>query len=201
MPEPTRFLLIRHAEPDFGGERICLGRKLDVPLSPRGIEQAAVLSERLQGEALDEIHVSPLRRALQTADALTQKCPRKIAPELTEVSGGDWDGMRFADIYARYPGYFDGSKDGDCPPPGGESDAKALARGMALLNRLARQKGKRFALVTHSGLGRILLCHLMGLPLRCKRSIPMDYASCTRLEYAEGLWRVTLSEPMPYDLC
>ena len=72
---------------------------------------------------------------------------------------------------------------------------------MALLNRLARQKGKRFALVTHSGLGRILLCHLMGLPLRCKRSIPMDYASCTRLEYAEGLWRVTLSEPMPYDLC
>ena len=197
MPEPTRFLMIRHAEPDFGGERVCLGRKLDVPVSARGREQAAALAERLRFETLDAIYVSPLLRAVQTADALPQPCPRVIAPELTEVCGGEWDGMRFADIYDRYPGYFDGSEDGDVPPPGGESDGEALERGMALLNRLALREGKTFALVTHSGLGRILLCHLLKLPMRAKRSIPMDYTSCTRLEFSEGLWRVVLSEPMP----
>ncbi len=200
MPEPTRFWLIRHAEPDFGGERVCLGRKLDVPLSARGREQAVALAERLRFKKLDEIYISPLLRAIQTADALLQQCPRLIAPELTEVSGGEWDGMRFADIYARYPEYFDGSESGDMPPPGGESDAEALERGMALLNRLTRQEGKTFALVTHSGLGRILLCHLLEVPMRIKRSIPMDYTSCTRLEFSGGLWRVDLSESMPNNL-
>lgn len=201
MDEVTTLYLIRHAEPDFGESgRICLGQKLDVPLSETGKRQAARLGERLAGLELDGIYVSPLLRARQTAEALPQRCPRTVVPELTEVSSGEWDGMRFAEIYARYPSFFDFSEAGGSQtPPGGESDREALERGMRFVNRLTEQPGKSYALVTHSGLGRILVCHLMGLPLYRKRAIPMQYASCTTLRCRSGIWEAELSEELLPD--
>jgi len=196
MNDPTVFYLIRHAEPDFGSEgRICLGRKLDIPLSKEGMEQAAQLADQLKERSLDAIYISPLVRAKQTADALHQACPRIIAPELTEVYSGEWDGMRFSEIYARYPEYFDLSDtEGEKTPPGGESDEDALTRGMSLLDRLAADQGKQYALVTHSGLGRIILCHLLGMPLQRKRAIPMKYTSCTKIIFQDDVWHVELTE-------
>lgn len=196
MDNPTVFYLIRHAEPEFGGEkRICLGRKLDVPLSETGRKQASLLGEQFCNRHLDAVYTSPLIRAKQTADALPQNCPHYVAQELTEVDSGEWDGMRFADIYAHYPSFFENSKGGGGnTPPGGESDEEALARSVTFLYKLTEQKGKCFALVTHSGVGRILVCSLMGMPMYLKRTIPMQYASCTEIRYNEGSWRVVLSE-------
>ena len=99
MPDPTLFYLIRHAEPEMGENgRICLGRKLDVPLSEYGKKQALLLGEQLKDKHFDFIFTSPLLRARETADALQQDCPRMIATELTEVDGGEWDGMLFSTI-------------------------------------------------------------------------------------------------------
>ena len=197
MPDKSVFWLIRHAEPDTGpGGRVCLGQKLDVPLSPRGLAQAEALAERLRDVPFDAIYVSPLLRARQTAGALRQACPRVIAPELIEVSGGEWDGMPFSQIYERYPSFFDGSRGGDRTPPGGESDGEAFERVMGLMDRLSGGGGGTCALVTHSGLGRILLCRLMGLPPHRKRAIPMEYAGCSRIEHENGAWRVFLSGPL-----
>ena len=198
MKEQTVFYLIRHAEPESGTDgRVCLGQKLDVPLSSRGCEQAARLGERMKGKPLDAVYVSPLLRARQTAEALSKDCPRIIEPALTEVSGGEWEGMRFSEIYARYPEYFDFSEaGGGKTPPGGESDEEALARGLAFLNGLAGHPGAHYALVTHSGLGRILLCHLLGMPMHRKRTIPMKYASCTELSCREGTWDVKPAEEL-----
>ena len=197
MHDRARLYLVRHAEPDFGpGGRVCLGRKLDVPLSARGREQAAAMAESFRGVSLDAVHVSPLRRARETASALIQPCPRLVAPELNEVSGGAWDGMRFSDIYEKYPDYFDPSgPGGGRTPPGGEGDAEALARALPLVKRLA-EAGGSYALVTHAGVGRILVCELMGLPLHMKRAIPMDYASVTVLDWDGEKWTVRLSEDM-----
>ena len=201
MGEATVIELIRHAEPDYGGGgRICLGRKLDVPLSETGKMQAQQLRRQFKDIHLDAIYTSPLIRARQTAEVLPQTCRRIVAEELTEVDSGEWDGMRFSEIYASYPGFFDNSKDGGGQtPPGGESDEEALARGMSLLNRLAGQEGKHFALITHSGLGRILVCHLLGFPLYQKRTVPMQYASCTHLRFKDGSWEVSLSEELLSD--
>jgi len=196
MPDPTLFYLIRHAEPEMGSNgRICLGRKLDVPLSEYGKKQALLLGEQLKEKHFDFIFTSPLLRARQTADALTQDCPRIIAPELTEVDGGEWDGMLFSEIHTRYSSFFDNSEEGaGQTPPGGESDEKVLERGLAFLEKLTQDEGKRYALVTHSGFGRILLCHLMGKPLFLKRTIPMKYASCTMISCCNSSWNVGITE-------
>ena len=200
-PEKTVFYLIRHAEPDYGeGGRICLGRKLDLPLSAKGREQAALLGAQLKETHLDAIYVSPLLRAEQTADALPHNCPRISAPELTEVCSGEWDGMLFSNIRAQYPAYFDFTgPGGGMTPPGGESDEEALARVMSLLKRLSKSGGKQFALVTHAGLGRILLCHLMGISPHRKRAVPMKYASCTLFTFQNGIWKTALTGKMITD--
>jgi len=198
MMEPAVLYLIRHAEPEFGGgERICLGRTYDPPLSEAGKKQAADLAEKIKACRLDAVYSSPMLRARQTADMLMQECPRFIAPELTEVGSGIWEGMRFSEIYKDYPGFFDLSDtETEKTPPGGESDEAAVSRGMPLLNRLAEEEGKHFALVTHSGLGRILLCHLLGMPTKRKREIPMKYASCSLVTCAGGIWTVKLTEEL-----
>ena len=146
---------------------------------------------------LDAIYIIPLLRARQTADAFPHDCPRIIAPALTEVDSGEWDGMRFADIYTSYPEYFDFTgTGGGKTPPGGECDKEALARGLTFLDELSKHPGKSFSLITHSGFGRILLCHLLGMPMHKKRTIPMKYASCTEIIGRNGIWTVKLSGDM-----
>ena len=197
ITEPTVLWLIRHGEPEFGNcGRIYLGQTCDPPLSETGRKQAVMLKEKLKEKGLSGIYVSPMLRARQTAEMLESDSPIVIAPELIEVFSGEWEGMPFSEIREKYPTWFDFTENGEKTPPGGESDESALARGLSLLNRLAARQGERFALITHSGLGRILLCHLMGIPFYRKRQVPMPYASCTTILYKDGIWSVSLEKEL-----
>lgn len=60
-----RLLFIRHGEPLFPGDQ----------LTPKGIKEAEILSNRLVNEHIDEIFVSPLHRAQQTARPTLEKLP------------------------------------------------------------------------------------------------------------------------------
>ncbi len=50
-------------------------RKLDVGLTPIGVEQAQVTAQRLSSLPISAIHCSTLPRARETADIITQKFP------------------------------------------------------------------------------------------------------------------------------
>lgn len=116
--------LIRHAcvdDPD--GERICLGQKLDIPLGEKGRMQAQALARALSSVRLDAVYTSPLLRARQTAQALTDA--PIVLDELTELDGGEWDGLPFSEIRARYPGFFADRAKRPSPPPA----AKRTRRG------------------------------------------------------------------------
>lgn len=65
----TEVLLIRHGQQDidFNGP---VGEVMDPPLSETGLAQAALLGKGLSTTHLDAIFASPLRRAMQTAQAV-----------------------------------------------------------------------------------------------------------------------------------
>jgi len=65
----TEVLLIRHGQQDidFNGP---IGEVMDPPLSEHGLAQAALLGEALSTTHFDTIFASPLRRAMQTAEAV-----------------------------------------------------------------------------------------------------------------------------------
>ena len=82
-------VLVRHAEPEWVREGLSVD---DPPLTVRGARQADRLADRLQREAFDDVFVSPLVRARQTAEPVLAALDRKeeIDPWLEEIrkSGG-----------------------------------------------------------------------------------------------------------------
>ena len=77
---------------------------LDMELSPRGHAQAAALAEYLRPTTLTRSDTSPLRRAQQTALPLASRCatPPIVRSELREVDFGDWTGLGWDEVRARY---------------------------------------------------------------------------------------------------
>jgi probable phosphoglycerate mutase len=74
----TEVMLIRHGDVYDEAED-----DVDPPLSPRGREQAKRLAARLQRLQVDALYSSPLRRAMETAEALGRDVI--VEPRLVEV--------------------------------------------------------------------------------------------------------------------
>lgn len=129
----TRFWFVRHAPTHaraFAGWR-------DIPADLSDTAALARLSAWLPGEA--PVVSSDLIRASATADALCATRPR--LPDdagLREFHFGDWDGLGFSEVAARWPElsrqYWE--EPGHVAPPGGESWIAAADRVERALRRL-----------------------------------------------------------------
>ncbi|MBR4040631.1 MAG: histidine phosphatase family protein [Clostridia bacterium] len=183
--------LIRHAHPDYpGGVKMCLGQKNDLPLSSRGFEQAQALGRRFACIPLEAVYASPLLRARQTAQAIAgDQRPLRILDDLIELDGGEWDGLTYDQLHERFPAHFGPGAKGGCPP-GGESDEAGLARMLSALSHVESQTVSCAAVVAHSGVNRLALCRILGLPLSEKKKTGQDYAAVAVLTCTEGVWAV-----------
>ena len=191
MGEKTIYL-IRHAHPALppGVEKMCLGRKNDLPLSGKGHAQAQALAQRLASVPLEAVYTSPLQRARQTAQAIAGDArPLHVLEDLIELDGGEWDGLTFEQLHERYPHAFGPGAKGACPP-GGESDEDGLARMLAALEYIAGRTESCAAIVAHSGVNRLLLCHLAGLAMTEKKRMGQDHAGVAVLAYRSGVWTI-----------
>lgn len=89
--------VVRHGQTDFNKEKIYQGRK-DVPLNKLGKEQAQNTAYKLRqilGEKkLDVLFVSPLQRAMQTAEPIAElfNIEPIVCPEIIERSFGNLEG-------------------------------------------------------------------------------------------------------------
>ena len=146
--------LIRHGRPDFpNGVRMCLGRT-ELPLGPVGRMQAALLGAELAG-AVDAVYSSPLSRAVQTARALGR--PVTVTGSLAEQYAGDWDGLAFDEIRARWPElYARRASEPYLPLPGSEPDGEALERFSRALDGILSRPGTA-AVVAHASVIRLYL--------------------------------------------
>lgn len=103
--------LLRHGETEFNAAGRYQGR-VDSPLTPLGRAQAAragaTLAAALAGRPVPPLWVSPLGRAVATAEivraALDAPPPIRLDPRLQEVGMGRWDGLTAEEIDAGWPG-------------------------------------------------------------------------------------------------
>lgn len=186
---PKTLYLLRHAWPDYpGGERLCLGRRMDLPLGARGFAQTEALAKAFENIPLDRVYASPMLRTRQTAQALT-KGQVILLEELIELDGGVWDGQPFRKIRAEYPEFFLPDAPG-MVPPGGEPDEDGAARGMKALDIMASAPGETIAAVSHASMNRLILSSIMGRPLCMNKTIAQDYACVNVLTYDGKTWHV-----------
>ena len=147
----TDVYLARHGQTAYNAERRFQGQ-LPVPLDDLGFRQAAELAERAAAHDFRALWCSPLLRARQTADVVSQRlglAPREDA-RLMETDAGDWTDRLFADVQAESPERFAGFVNGD-PDfsfPGGES---FVAQG--------ERVGAALADVERGELPALVVCH------------------------------------------
>ncbi|MGE5124273.1 MAG: histidine phosphatase family protein [Acidobacteriaceae bacterium] len=144
------FYLVRHAHAEWTLDE-------QRPLSSRGCEDASKVMELLCDQPISGIYSSPYQRAIQTVLPLASKLglPIQGEPDLRERSLGDAPGVK--DFYTAVMMTW---QDPSFSFPGGETNAMAQLRGVAIVERLARRyPGGHVVLSTHGNLLALVLKH------------------------------------------
>ncbi|MEO1274429.1 MAG: histidine phosphatase family protein [Pseudomonadota bacterium] len=148
--------LIRHGRTAWNRDHRLQGRT-DVPLDQEGLAEVETWILPPPWDRAQLI-ASPLSRAKETAQALAHGRPVEIAPRLSEMNFGAWEGKRGADLLADpHSGFRHVEEWGWAfEPPGGEAPQALRNRLQPLLCSLSERDHPVLA-ITHIGVIRVLL--------------------------------------------
>jgi len=188
---PKKILLARHASTGREYQGCFIGSS-DLPLAESGPAQVARLAQVVAPFRPEVTLCSPLLRARQTAELLTEHTSIghiQMAPDLREIDFGRWEKMRFTEIaegdselVKRWSVW-----DEDFAFPGGESVAAFLARIRAAASGLAARQEGSVLVVAHGGVIRALLCQLLKLEPRNYLLFDIQPARLTTIDlFPEG---------------
>jgi broad specificity phosphatase PhoE len=186
------FYLIRHGEHDWLKRGIA-GRMGGVPLNAAGRAQAAALTQRLKSTVFDSVFASPMERAVETAQPLAAALglEMKIAPEITELNFGEWNGRTFEELKAD-PRWARWNRERTTfRMPGGELMSEVQDRVVRFVTGLhdVNHEGT-YALFSHGDAIRAALCYWLGMPMELLPRIDVDTASTSILSLDAGGPRV-----------
>jgi 2,3-bisphosphoglycerate-dependent phosphoglycerate mutase len=165
-------ILLRHGQSQWNLENRFTGW-VDVPLSPKGEDEARAAGETLRGRHIDTLYTSVLRRAVDTATLALEAAGTTVPvterdAALNERMYGDLQGLNKAEAAKRFG---DAQiklwrRSYDVRPPGGESLADTAARVLPyweshILPDL--KAGRDVLVVAHGNSLRALVMHLDGL--------------------------------------
>jgi len=191
-----QILLLRHAETDWNLEGRCQGAT-DLDLNQAGIQQAAQIAQRLNGERIDVIYSSALKRALRTAEAIGQSrnLPVTIDDDFRELHHGEFEGLTFNEIRAAYPAFIKKwrSEPAELLVPGGERLIDVEKRAWAGMNRIIRrhQPEETAVIVSHNFPILAILSRIAGAPLNQYRSFHLDPCGINRIRYSQNkVWEI-----------
>ena len=170
-----RLYLARHGETEWTVSGRHTGRT-DVPLTPRGEEQARSLGAELAGIQVDRVLSSPMSRALETARLAGFGDRVEVTDLLREFDYGEYEGLTSATIREQRPGW-DLFRDG-CP--GGETAPEVAKRVMPLLTELAEADADAILFGHGHGL-RILAVTDLGLEAANARYLYLSTGSLSML--------------------
>jgi probable phosphoglycerate mutase len=181
----TTVYLMRHGETAGDGVKRYVGQT-DLPLSRRGKRQAEAWGRHFRDIPLAAIFSSDLERARESAATIAGKrpLPLKIKTGLREISLGGWENMAMAEIEEQAQREFRhrGAAIDTHRPPGGESfldlQQRAVTTFHGILAEIARGASAAgdLLIVAHAGVNRVLLCHLLGMPLPHLFRLGQDFA-------------------------
>ena len=162
----TNVVLVRHGQSE-GNAAGRFGGHTATPLSARGKAQAEATAKALANEKFAAIYTSDLLRAVQTANPLAKLVHRdlQITDAFRERSVGVMEGLTFEEAAEQHPEQYQAllRRDLDHVLLGGESYRQLLDRASRKLDEaIAKHRGGRIAIFTHTGTICILALHLMG---------------------------------------
>lgn len=171
----TEIYLLRHGEV-AGGKK--LRGKTDDTLTALGWQQ---MHQSLAPLKFDHVISSPLLRCAQFATeyAHLQQLPVSFEPKLAEIDFGDWDGILYEELFAQPHStaecYFANPYERNIP--NGEAMTDFATRVEGAINNIAvGYTNQRVLVVTHGGVIRHFLTHLLGFgnQVALPKYLPID---------------------------
>ncbi len=161
----SRFGLIRHAQTVWNREKKIQGNN-DSPLTAEGKHQASRWGQILDQFSWNRLLASDTGRALATAEIINTylNLPMAIDSRLREQDWGQWVEKTIRQIKAEAPQVLDEQLHAgwDFCPPGGEDRKSVLTRSQrALQEAFDRWPGENILVVTHEGVIKCLVYHLI----------------------------------------
>ena len=183
-----RVWFVRHGLTNWNEQGRFCGRS-DISLSARGREQAQWLAAHLRYLVSRPVTVyaSDLPRAYETASSIVPffATPLIVSKKWREIDFGDFEGLTYSEVAARYPehlGFF--TEPDKYAPLHGEALADVVQRTQRELTSILQQPSstQSIIIVSHGGALRALLCSLLGIPLRRQWQLRIDIASISAVD-------------------
>jgi alpha-ribazole phosphatase len=183
--------LIRHTALQVP-QGICYGQS-DVDVAATFFAEVETLKSKLANMQFDAIYSSPLQRCTKLADALQgtlNMASYGVHPNLSELHFGDWEMQAWDDIPRDV---FDewAHNYAHIAPPNGETFSQMQQRVLDFLAEAQLQHaGQEIAIVTHGGVIRALIAHVLNMPLKGLFRFHIDHGGISRLEFGDAVPRV-----------
>ncbi len=186
-----RIYLTRHGQTDYNLQGIVQGSSVDTPLNATGRKQAQLFFDHYQDVTFDKIYTSKLQRTHQSVEGFIQKnIPWEQHEGLNEISWGKYDGVLTSkEDKAIYTAIMQRWANGETHLGigGGESPETVLARQIPVWDLILSKAEEENVLVCiHGRAIRILMCHVMNVPLKEMDSFLHDNLCLYLLEYTNG---------------
>jgi len=161
-------VLIRHGQSQWNLENRFTGW-IDMPLSPKGEEEAKEAGEKLIGMKFDKVFTSVLQRAIKTYDIAAKEADINLTPEkdkaLNERMYGDLQGLNKDECRKKFgeEQVHIWRRSYDVPPPNGESLKDTAARVLPYYHSKIEPElkaGKNVLVVAHGNSLRALIMYL-----------------------------------------
>ena len=179
----------RHGESEWNLIHRIQGQH-DSPLTEKGIHMADQLKKRLKGLPFTRCYVSPLGRAVQTAQILTEGSGVIPEPDerIREVNLGAAEGLIMEELPPDelHAFYYEPQ---NFHPEGGEGYEAAFARVSGLMKELETEDGC-VLIVAHALILRLIRLYLLGLPISGLMKVHTPGCCFCEAHYSRGKWEM-----------
>lgn len=164
--------VIRHTTPLIE-EGICYGQT-DLALAKSFNQEKDDVLNKIDND-YDIVITSPLQRCATLAEHIAAKT-KTIEPTLMEYNFGDWEMQAWKDLkgehYQNWMANFV-----DVQAPNGDSMKSMQKRVIDYWNSLITQPHSKVAIVTHSGVQRLIHAHILETPLEKMFRLQLDFGA------------------------
>ena len=196
MANSKLIYLVRHGKTRNESEKRFYVGQTDVPLDAIGVRQAELMRDRMARAGVKAVYCSDLERTRDTAIILAKhfECEVFVHPDLREINLGEWEGLAVAEVIRRYPDQFAerGRDIAYYRTPGGESFVECSQRVLKTFQKIVAEMEDPVVIVGHAGVNRLILCHLLGIPVANLFRIAQDYACVNVIQYNGSMPQVKL---------
>ena len=159
--ETLKLYIVRHGETEWNVIKRFQGQ-LNTPLTEKGMEKLKETGKNLENVLFEEVYTSELERTVNSAEIIlnenrgykNKKMELKKLTELNEVHFGVWQGLKYEEVFLKYPeeanNYFYNVKNYKAENVKAENLKDALERFLRGINKiLDNHKSGNILIVTH----------------------------------------------------